>query len=444
MKREVYQNLLNWKLNPHRKPLIIQGARQVGKTWLMKEFGKREYTHCAYFNFEVSKELGKLFQHGFQIDEIIASLQIVWGRTIDPENTLIIFDEIQACPEAITSLKYFNENAPQFHIVAAGSLLGVAIHQGVSFPVGKVEFLTLTPLNFHEYLLAMNEEPLLDAVLARNYPLLQLFTEKLMQHVKQYCFLGGMPEVILNFAVDRDFFKARETQQAIILAYENDFSKHAPVNQLPRIRMVWQSIVGQLAKENSKFIYSLLRTGARAKEFETAIDWLKDAGLIHKVVRISKPGMPVSAYADWSDFKIYLNDVGLLACLAGVSQNSMLHGNDFFEEFKGVIAEQFICQQIKSQSISCYYWSPEGGTSEVDFIIQRQDQIVPIEVKSGLNVRSRSLRVYFDKYNPQMCIRTSPNDYEEQSWMTNIPLFSFLSWLKTLPTQTDTQQTTAK
>jgi predicted AAA+ superfamily ATPase len=250
--------------------------------------------------------------------------------------------------------------------------------------------------------------------------------------------------VILNFAVDRDFFKARETQQAIILAYENDFSKHAPVNQLPRIRMVWQSIVGQLAKENSKFIYSLLRTGARAKEFETAIDWLKDAGLIHKVVRISKPGMPVSAYADWSDFKIYLNDVGLLSCLAGVSQNSMLHGNDFFEEFKGVIAEQFICQQIKSQSITCYYWSPEGGTSEVDFIIQRQDQIVPIEVKSGLNVRSRSLRVYYDKYNPQMCIRTSPNDYEEQSWMTNIPLFSFLSWLKTPPTQTDTQQTTAK
>ena len=444
MKREVYQNLLNWKLNPHRKPLIIQGARQVGKTWLMKEFGKLEYTHCAYFNFEVSKELGKLFQHGFQIDEIIASLQIVWGRTIDPENTLIIFDEIQACPEAITSLKYFNENAPQFHIVAAGSLLGVAIHQGVSFPVGKVEFLTLTPLNFHEYLLAMNEEPLLDAVLARNYPLLHLFTDKLMQHVKQYCFLGGMPEVILNFAVDRDFFKARETQQAIILAYENDFSKHAPVNQLPRIRMVWQSIVGQLAKENSKFIYSLLRTGARAKEFETAIDWLKDAGLINKVVRISKPGMPVSAYADWSDFKIYLNDVGLLACLAGVSLNSMLHGNDFFEEFKGVIAEQFICQKIKSQSISCYYWSPEGGTSEVDFIIQRQDQIVPIEVKSGLNVRSRSLRVYFDKYNPQTCIRTSPNDYEEQSWMTNIPLFSFLSWLKTPPTQTDTQQTTAK
>jgi hypothetical protein len=431
MIREAYQDLLQWKARPNRKPLIIQGARQVGKTWLMKTFGSTEYAQLAYFNFEQSTMLYQIFQQGFDVRRIITSLEIALGKSIQSENTLLVFDEIQACPEAITALKYFQENAPEYHIVAAGSLLGVAIHKGVSFPVGKVEFLSLSPLNFHEYLLAMKADSLLYAIQANDPKILKPFGDQLGQHVRQYCFLGGMPEVIFQFATNNDFFQVREIQLNIIQAYENDFSKHAPIAQLPRIRMVWQSIVGQLSKENSKFIYSVIRTGARAKDFEMAIDWLKDAGLIHKVVRISKPGIPISAYADWSDFKIYLNDVGLLAAMAGISQQSIIQGNELFEEFKGVITEQFVCQQINAKSIACYYWSPEGGTSEVDFVIQRGDWVVPIEVKSGLNVRSRSLRVYYDKYQPTRCIRTSLAAYEEQSWMTNIPLYSFSQWLGT-------------
>lgn len=429
MVREAYKDLLRWKAKSNRKPLIIQGARQVGKTWLMKTFGSTEYSQLAYFNFEQSTMLQQIFQQGFDVQSIVTSLEIAHGKRIDPNNTLIVLDEIQACKEAITALKYFHENAPEYHIVAAGSLLGVAIHNGVSFPVGKVEFLTLSPLNFHEYLMAMQADSLLNAIQANDPKILKSFGELLRHHLKQYCFLGGMPEVVYQFVANNDFTQAREIQSNIIQAYENDFSKHAPVAQLPRIRMVWQSIVGQLSKENSKFVYSLLRTGARAKDFEMAIDWLKDAGLIHKVVRISKPGIPISAYADWSDFKIYLIDVGLLAAMAGISPQTLIQGNEFFEEFKGVITEQFVCQQITSIGKLGYYWSPEGGTSEVDFVVQKDDQVVPIEVKSGLNVRSRSLRVYYDKYQPTLCIRTSMADYESQSWMTNIPLYSFLQWL---------------
>ncbi len=430
MVREAYQYLLQWKVKSNRKPLIIQGARQVGKTWLMKEFGTKEYEHVAYFNFELSKELRQVFQQGFDTKTMVKSLEIILEQNIDPENTLLVFDEIQACPEAITSLKYFNENASQYQIIAAGSLLGVAIHNGVSFPVGKVEFLTLNPLNFHEYLLAMGAENLYNAIQENNPKLLTPFSNVLNDHLRQYCFLGGMPEVVFHFATNADFVAAREIQWNIIQAYENDFSKHAPIAQLPRIRMVWQSIPGQLAKENSKFIYSILRNGARAKDFEMAIDWLRDAGLIQKVVRVSKPGIPISAYADWSDFKIYLNDVGLLSAMTGISQRVLLQGNELFEEFKGVLAEQFVCQQIRSKSIDCHYWSPEGGTSEVDFVVQREDRIVPVEVKSGSNLRSRSLRVYFDKYQPAECIRTSPTDFVDQSWMKNIPLYSFLRWLE--------------
>ncbi len=430
MVREAYHYLLQWKVKPNRKPLIIQGARQVGKTWLMKEFGTKEFEHVAYFNFELSKELRQVFQQGFDTKTMVKSLEIILEQNIDPENTLLVFDEIQACPEAITSLKYFNENASQYQIIAAGSLLGVAIHNGVSFPVGKVEFLTLNPLNFHEYLLAMGAENLYNAIQENNPKLLTPFSNVLNDHLRQYCFLGGMPEVVFHFATNADFVAAREIQWNIIQAYENDFSKHAPIAQLPRIRMVWQSIPGQLAKENSKFIYSILRNGARAKDFEMAIDWLRDAGLIQKVVRVSKPGIPISAYADWSDFKIYLNDVGLLSAMTGISQRVLLQGNELFEEIKGVLAEQFVCQQIRSKSIDCHYWSPEGGTSEVDFVVQREDRIVPVEVKSGSNLRSRSLRVYFDKYQPAECIRTSPTDFVDQSWMKNIPLYSFLRWLE--------------
>lgn len=433
MDRIAYHKLLDWKNKSNRLPLIIQGARQVGKTWLMKEFGRNEYQHTAYFNFESSIELQNIFKSGFNISRIIKSLEILNGNEINPDNTLIIFDEIQSCPEALTSLKYFQENAPNFHVFAAGSLLGVAMHQGVSFPVGKVELFTLYPLTFHEYLQAINENALLIAIIQNDHEILKSFHIILTDHFKKYLYIGGMPAVVNKFASNSDLLSVRESQLQILASYENDFSKHAPISQLPRIRMIWQSIVSQLAKENSKFIYSLIRKGSRAKEFELAIEWLSNAGLIHKVNRINKSGMPITAYADWNDFKLYLHDVGLLGALANLPANVILEGNHVFEEFKGVLSEQFICQQIVSQRLQPFYWSPDEGRSEVDFIIQKSDQIIPIDVKSAENLKSRSLRVYYDKYLPKECIRTSLSPYILQDWMKNIPMYSFQQWVISKP-----------
>ncbi|MFN7831484.1 MAG: ATP-binding protein, partial [Bacteroidota bacterium] len=305
-----------------------------------------------------------------------------------------------------------------------------SIHQGVSFPVGKVDFMTLHPLNFHEFLLAMGEKELLHTLQANDTQLIDLFASRYTELLKQYYFSGGMPEAVTSFSADLDYRRVRALQENILLAYENDFSKHAPVSQLPRIRLVWQSVIGQLAKENSKFVYSILRNGARAKEFELAIEWLKDAGLIQKVTRISKPGIPISAYADWSDFKIYLNDVGLLCAMGGITPEILLRGNQMFTEFKGVITEQFVLQQLISQKQHAFYWTPDSGESEIDFVIQKDGLAIPVEVKSAVNVRSRSLRVYYDKYKPEVCIRTSLAGYESQDWMRNIPLYGVLGWVQ--------------
>lgn len=430
MNREAYQFLLDWKKKPQRKPLIIQGARQVGKTWLMKAFGEKEFNYTAYFNFERTKELHTIFKQGYDTNHILASLNILAGFDIKPDHTLIIFDEIQACPDAITSLKYFQEDNPGYAIFAAGSLLGVAIHQGVSFPVGKVDFLNLHPLNFSEFLDAMGKQSFIQAIEKADFRLIENFSDQLIELLKQYYFVGGMPEVVKEFVKSKNYTQARAIQQNILNAYENDFSKHASIAQLPRIRMIWQSIVGQLAKENSKFIYNILRTGARAKDFEMAIEWLKDAGLIHKVTRVSKPGFPISAYADWSDFKIYLNDVGLMCALGGIGPEIILHGNDLFVEFKGTISEQFILQQLVSYAYQPFYWAPENAKSEIDFLIQKENQIIPIEVKSAENVKSRSLRVYFDKFHPQLSIRTSLSGFKKQEWMENIPMYCFHRWVK--------------
>ena len=431
MIRDAYQLLLNWKNQTGRKPLIIQGARQVGKTWLMKEFGRNEYSQTAYFNFESTKELQAIFKQGYHTQQILSALNILAGFQIRPGETLIILDEIQACPEAITALKYFQEDSPDYSIFAAGSLLGVAIHQGVSFPVGKVEFMTLHPLSFHEFLNAMGKGDLWNALQKGDTGLVEIFSVQYTGLLKQYYFIGGMPEVVKVFVENMDYSKARAIQENILNAYENDFSKHAPITQLPRIRMVWQSIVGQLAKENSKFIYNVLRSGARAKDFELAIEWLKDAGLIHKVSRINKPGFPIHAYADWSDFKIYLSDIGLLCARGGLTPDILLKDNNLFVEFKGTITEQFVLQQLVCQSLQAFYWSPESGKSEVDFVIQKDNLIIPIEVKSAENVKSRSLRVYYDKYHPTVCIRTSLAGYQQQEWMQNIPLYGFQHWLST-------------
>ena len=425
MQRDAYRKLLEWKKQPVRKPLIIQGARQVGKTWLMKSFGENEFKQTAYFNFESTRTLHQIFNQGYDIQTIISSLNILAGFQISASDTLIILDEIQACPHAITALKYFQENNPEYHIFAAGSLLGVAIHQGVSFPVGKVEFLTLHPMNFTEFMHAVGEADLIKAIDVNQPKLMNNFHEQLISLLKLFLFVGGMPEVVKSFVASKDYLQVQTLQLQILNAYENDFSKHAPVAQLPRIRIVWQSIVGQLAKENSKFIYSVLRPGSRAKDFELAIEWLKDAGLIHKVTRVSKPGLPITAYADWSDFKIYLNDVGLMCAMAGITPEILLEGNSLFTEFKGVVTEQFVLQELICHAIQAYYWAPENKTSEVDFLIQKANTIVPIEVKSAENVKSRSLKLYVDQYAPERCIRTSLLPYQHQVWMENIPLYAF-------------------
>lgn len=429
MYRILHEKLKKWKDKPNKKPLIILGARQVGKTWLMKEFGKTEFSRLAYFNFESQQELAAIFSHGFNVNQILSALSIIAGFKVDEDACLIIFDEIQACPGALTSLKYFSEERPELAIISAGSLLGVASHQGSSFPVGKVEFLHLYPLNFHEFLLAKDKGNLLELIQNSDTSIIDIFRIELIHLLKEYYIVGGMPEAVKEFCESNDFKKVSQIQLNILNAYENDFSKHAPAAQVPRIRMVWQSLLAQLAKENSKFIYSILRPGARAKDFELAIEWLKDAGLIHKVTRLNKVGFPLAAYADWADFKIYLNDIGLTCAIANLSPEIILRGNELFSEFKGIISEQFVLQQLLSANVKAFYWNPENTRSEVDFIVQINNLIVPIEVKAAENVKAKSLSVYYEKYKPEICIRTSLSGYKNQDWLQNIPLYGFLNWV---------------
>lgn len=425
MKRFAMQELINWKNNSARKPLIIRGARQVGKTWLMKEFGKAEYRQTAYVNFEQSKLLKTLFVDNFDIHRIITAIQIETGVQINAENTLIIFDEIQEASGAITSLKYFCENAPQYHIISAGSLLGVALQKQSSFPVGKVEFLDLFPLNFKEFMLAMNQNSLLDLLESNDWILIKSFKEKYIQNLRQYYFIGGMPEAVLSYSKNSNFKKVRNIHKRILLAYEHDFSKHAPNEIVPRIRMIWNSIPAQLAKENKKFIYRAIRSGSRAKDYELALLWLVDCGLAHKVCRVSKPGFPLKAYEEFSAFKLFIVDTGLLAAMGNIDAKTLLEGNAIFTEFKGALTEQYVLQQLKTiRDIDIYYWSAERSASEINFIVQSSGNIIPIEVKAEENLQAKSLKMFYQKYNPKSAVRTSMSDYRKDGWLTNLPLYA--------------------
>jgi predicted AAA+ superfamily ATPase len=425
MQRELLQNLIYWKNKTDRKPLIIRGARQVGKTWLMKEFGKSHYKNIAYVNFEIALSLHGIFESGFETDKFIMALKIESGTDIIPGETLIILDEIQECEAAITSLKYFQENANQYHIVAAGSLLGVALHKNRSFPVGKVDFLDLHPLNFSEFLMAVNEPQLLDLLHNKNWDLITGFKTKFIDLLKQYYYVGGMPEAVLTFINQKDFEKVREKQLNILAAYEQDFSKHAPHEIVPRIRLVWKSLPSQLAKENRKFIYGNLKKGARAREFELAIEWLTDAGIVHKVNRCNKPVLPLIAYEVLSDFKLFLLDIGLLAAMGDLDVQTLIADQSLFEEFKGAITEQYVLQQLKSiDQLPVYYWSAEKATAEIDFLIQYQNRIIPIEVKAAENLKAKSLKAYYQKFNPEISIRTSLSDYRKEDWLINLPLYA--------------------
>ena len=425
MFRSAMYDLVKWKNNRNRKPLLIRGARQVGKTWLMKEFGKRHYEKYAYINFENNERMKGLFGSDFDLERIITALQIETGVTIDAGNTLIIFDEVQEVPQALTSLKYFYENAPKYHIIAAGSLLGVALHPGTSFPVGKVEFMNLYPLDFLEFISARGKDELVKLLESKDFDLITNFKGKYIDLLKQYYYIGGMPEVVASFIEENDYSKVREIQKRILLAYEQDFSKHAPNEVVPRIRMLWLSIPAQLAKENRKFIYGLIRQGARAREYELAMTWLIDCGLLCKVGRVSKPGMPLIAYQDFNAFKLFLLDVGLLGAMSDLDIKSLLEGNKIFEEFKGALTEQYVLQQlVATKKIIPYYWSAARGSAEVDFLFQSDSDIVPLEVKAAENLQAKSLKSYYQKYEPKYAIRTSMSNYRQEKWLTNVPLYA--------------------
>lgn len=425
MKRNEMAFLANWKKSPNRKPLIIRGARQVGKTWLMKEFGRREYRKTAYINFESNASLRTLFTGNFDISRILIAIQIETGLTIEPANTLLILDEIQEAPGALTSLKYFQENAPEYHVISAGSLLGVALGNQASFPVGKVEFMDLYPFDFTEFLEALNEERLVDLLKKYDWTLISTFKSRYIELLKQYYYVGGMPEAVLSFSQNKDFNSVRDIQKRILIAYEQDFSKHAPNDIVPRIRMLWNSIPAQLAKENRKFIYGITRQGARAKDYELAMAWLNDCGLIHKVNNVTKPAIPLKAYEDFGAFKLFLVDVGLLAAMTDLDAKTLLEGNAIFEEFKGALTEQYVFQQlICRKDAVIYYWSPDNARSEIDFLVQVSGQVIPIEVKAEENLRARSLRVYYTKFNPKTVIRTSMSDFRKEEWMINLPLYA--------------------
>ena len=425
MLRFAMEKLHIWKEKANRKPLIIMGARQVGKTWLMKEFGRTCYEKVAYISFYNNKRMSDVFQIDFDVKRILMNLNIESGVTITPGNTLIILDEIQDTPKVLESLKYFCEEAPEYHVVAAGSLLGIAIHEGISYPVGKVDILDLYPLNFREFLCAMGEKGLSDALTTKDYTLIDNFSDKYLFWMKNYYYTGGMPAVVDAFRAHRDYQEVRQIQSDIVRQYEGDFGKHVDARTLPRIRMVWDAIPVQLAKDNRKFFFGQMKKGARSSDFEIAIQWLLDCGLIYKVSRVNEPRMPLKAYKSMNAYKLFMLDVGLLGALSELTAESILEGNDIFVEFKGALTEQYVLQQLISDTTyTAYYYGTESANFEQDFLVQKGKCIVPIEVKAEGNLRSQSLKAYCDKFHPEEAVRFSTKKYVDQGWMKNIPLYA--------------------
>ncbi len=417
--------LEKWKDNPDRMPLILQGARQVGKTWLMQEFGRRFFDHVAYFIFEKSSILSETFKADMNVSRILETLSILSGKKITQE-TLIVFDEIQECPEAVTFLKYFCEQRPGHHLIAAGSYLGISEHRGLSFPVGKVNFLTLRPLDFLEFLRAMGEELACDAIEGKNFDVLRPLHDTLIMWVKKYLYIGGMPKAVLDYQAHGDFARVREIQDEILMAYAKDFSKHIPASDLPKVKLLWRSLPSQLAKENKKFVYGAVKPGGRAREYENAISWLCSCGLVHQIHRVKKPAFPLCAYEDLAAFKLFLVDVGLLAALSRLNVKIILEKTSVFEEFKGALAEQFVLQQLKAseRDMDVYYWSNDVSTNEIDFLVQSEDEIIPVEVKAGINLQSKSLSAFISKFHTVKALRFSSATYKANEVIRDIPLYA--------------------
>ncbi|MGA1978629.1 MAG: ATP-binding protein [Bacteroidales bacterium] len=424
MRRARLKDLITWKNSGSRKPLIIRGARQVGKTWLMKEFGRSQYAQVVYLDFEKNKRLKGLFNDDFDIKRIITALQAESGLTIDAGNTLLIFDEIQSVPEAITALKYIQEDSNGYNVVAAGSLLGIALHSDLSFPVGKVDFMDLYPMTFLEFLDAVGENGLVEMLNNGDWKLITVYKSRYSERLRQYYYVGGMPEAVLNFSLQNNFREVRNIQKQILSAYDLDFSKHAPANIVPRIRMLWDSIPSQLAKENRKFIYGLIKEGSRAKEYELALSWLIDCGQVNRVFRVTKPAIPLKAYEDRGAFKLFLVDIGLLSAMGDIDAKTLLEGSAIFTEFKGALTEQYVFQQLNNTNeFVIYYWSGERSTSEIDLLIQHMSIYIPVEVKAVENLQAKSLKVFREKFNPEFSVRTSMSDYRKEGWLVNLPLY---------------------
>ncbi len=424
MERLAMEKLVQWRNKQNRKPLIIRGARQVGKTWIMKEFGKTYFEKVAYINFDHNERMMSVFQGDFDIERLLLAISTESGVTIEADKTLIIFDEVQEVPNALSSLKYFQENAPEYAIVAAGSLLGVAMHQGTSFPVGKVDFINLYPLSYEEFLLAVGDDRYASLLGGNDIEMVTCFKSKYIQRLREYYYVGGMPEAVLTFVETKNYREVRQIQKNLLNYYQQDFSKNASTTLIPRLNMVWNSIPMQLAKENKKYIYGQVREGARAKDFELAIQWLMDCGLIHKVQRTNKPALPLKAYVDMDAFKMFHLDIGLLIAMTDLDEKVVLEGNRIFTEFKGALTEQYVLQQLITQlETQVYYYSTANSRGEIDFLLQGSTSLLPIEVKAEENLKAKSLRAFCDKYHPDHAIRTSMSDFRELDWMINVPLY---------------------
>lgn len=428
MYRQKIEDLKAWQKSPHRKPLIVRGARQVGKTELIREFGRTQYRQTAYVNLDNNSRMAALFDGDFDVNRLIQGLKAETNVDIEPDSTLIVLDEIQEIPKALTALKYFCENAPQYHIVVAGSLLGVATHQGVSFPVGKVDYLELAPLSFREFLLALGEKHLVEMITSPlvDQELLASFHDRLIDYIKAYCYVGGMPEVVASYAEQRSWNEVRRIQNNILFDYANDFSKHTPEASFARrIEQVWRIVPSQLAKENAKFVFGMIRAGARAKEYELALAWLEEAGLVRRINRLEAPRIPIMSYANASAFKLYHLDVGLLAAMVRLDERVLLEGNQVFTEFRGSLAEQLALQELQVDGgLDVCYWAMDGQSrAEVEFIVQTGSQIVPVEVKSGTNLRAKSLAVYMNKYQPRLAVRSSVANYKKTDNLYDVPFY---------------------
>ncbi len=446
MKRHVLDKMYAWNELKGRKPLILMGARQVGKTWLMEEFARRKYAdNVVAVNFMKNERLRRRFE-SIDLDpkSLIEAISIETGRRIIPGQTLLLLDEIQESPRALTSLKFFNEDMPGLAIMAAGSLLGLAVNRQkrrdassalakASFPVGKVTFLDVPPMTFEEFLLAVGEGAKCEALQKRDWKTIGLFHDSYCDLLRKYCFIGGMPEAVQAFATDGDFISVGDVHKTILRAYDEDFAKHADGALLPKIRLLWNSIPAQLARENKKFVYTALRQGARAREYEVALEWLEDAGMIRMVHNVSTPQMPLAAYEEFGTFKLYAHDVGLVGAMAGLPPQILLEGDSLFTHFKGALTEQYVLEELVAQGISPCYWSPDNIMAEVEFVLQSGTTICPLEAKAGTNLRAKSLKSYIDRFSPRKALRVSMSKRTSGAQIEDYPLYAIPEMLSELP-----------